>query len=383
MSKAGRTPGLEQVVLEEHLAVGDRDHVGGDVGRDVAGLRLDDRQGGEGAGAVVVGQLGGPLEQAAVQVEHVARVRLAARRAAEQERHLAVGLGLLRQVVVDDEAVLAVLHPVLAHGAAGVGGEVLERGGIGRTGHDDDGVVHGAVLGEGGHGVGHRGLLEPDGDVDALHAEATLVDDRVDGDRGLAGLAVADDQLALTTTDRRHRVDGLDAGLQRLVHRLAADDAGRLDLHAAVLHVGERTLAVHRDAEGVDDAAEQAVTDGHRQDLGGRLHGGALADGAAVAEDHGADRVLVEVQGQAPDAALELEQLVHADAGEPRDGGDAVADLDHAADLGRRHVRREAVEVLVERCGDVSGVDGQLCHLRGVPSCRIACAGASFVRTQS
>ena len=120
--------GLEQVVLEVHLAVGDRDHVGRDVGRHVAGLGLDDRQGGERTGAELVGQLGGPLEQAAVEVEHVAGVGLAARRAAQQQRHLAVGLGLLGQVVVDDEGVLAVVHPVLAHGAAGVGGEVLERG---------------------------------------------------------------------------------------------------------------------------------------------------------------------------------------------------------------------------------------------------------------
>ena len=67
-----------------------------------------------------------------MEVEDVARVGLAAGRAAQQQRHLAVGLGLLRQVVVDDEGVLAVLHPVLAHGAAGVGGEVLERRRVGR-----------------------------------------------------------------------------------------------------------------------------------------------------------------------------------------------------------------------------------------------------------
>ena len=123
---------LEQVVLEVDLAVGDRDHVGGDVGRDVAGLGLDDRQRGERAGAPLVAELGGPLEQAAVEVEDVAGVGLAARRAAQQQRQLAVRLGLLGQVVVDDEGVLAVVHPVLAHGAAGVGGEVLEQRRVGR-----------------------------------------------------------------------------------------------------------------------------------------------------------------------------------------------------------------------------------------------------------
>ena len=91
----GPLAGVEQVGLEEDLAVGDRDHVGRDVRRDVVGLRLDDRQRGQRAAAVVVVEARGALEQAAVEVEHVAGVRLAAGRAAEQQRHLAVGPGVL------------------------------------------------------------------------------------------------------------------------------------------------------------------------------------------------------------------------------------------------------------------------------------------------
>ena len=41
----------------------------------------------------------------------------------------------------------------------------------------------------------------------------------------LPGLAVADDQPALAAADRDQRVDGLDAGLDRRVDRLADDDA--------------------------------------------------------------------------------------------------------------------------------------------------------------
>ena len=66
----------------------------------------------------------------------------------------------------------------------------------------------------------------PDGHVEALYAGSLLVDDRVDADGGLAGLAVADDQLALAAADGRHGVDGLDAGLQRLLHRLPLGHAG-------------------------------------------------------------------------------------------------------------------------------------------------------------
>ena len=46
--------------------------------------------------AELVGQLHRALEQPRVQVEDVAREGLAARRAAQQQRHLAVGVGLLR-----------------------------------------------------------------------------------------------------------------------------------------------------------------------------------------------------------------------------------------------------------------------------------------------
>ena len=55
----------EEVGLEEDLAVGDRDHVGRNIGRHVVGLRLDDGQRGERARAVVFVELGGALEQAA------------------------------------------------------------------------------------------------------------------------------------------------------------------------------------------------------------------------------------------------------------------------------------------------------------------------------
>ena len=100
------------------------------------------------------------------------------------------------------QRVLAVLHPVLAHGAAGVGRQVLVRRGVPGRGDHHDGVLERLVVLQGGHGLGHRGVLLPDGDVNALHALAGLVEDGVDGDRGLAGLAVADDQLALPAADR-------------------------------------------------------------------------------------------------------------------------------------------------------------------------------------
>jgi hypothetical protein len=96
----------------------------------------------------LVGQLGGALEQAAVEVEHVARVRLAARRAAEEQRHLAVRDGLLGEIIVDDQRVAAVVAEVLGHGDAGVRRDELQRGRLGGAGDDHRRVLHRARLGE-------------------------------------------------------------------------------------------------------------------------------------------------------------------------------------------------------------------------------------------
>ncbi len=254
--------GVEQLRLEEDLPVGDRDHVRRDVGGDVAALRLDDRQSRHRAAAEVVVELDGALEQAGVQVEDVARVRLAARRTAQQQRHLAVGVGVLRQVVVDRERVAALVEEVLGHRGAGVRRHELDRGGLVGGGGDDDRVVERAVLGERLGDLHDRRHALADRDVDGHDARVLVVDDRVDRDRRLAGLAVADDQLALAAADRDHRVDRLQAGLQRLRDGLALDDAGSLELGRAHLGRGDVALAVERVAERVDDAAEQRLADG-------------------------------------------------------------------------------------------------------------------------
>src|SRR3546814_7918313 len=89
--------------------------------------------------------------------------------------------------------------------------------------------------------------------------DALLIDEGIDGDGGLAGLTVADDQLALAAADGHERVERLEARLHRLVHGFPWDDARRLHFHALALGVFDRALAVDRVAEAVDDTAEKAL----------------------------------------------------------------------------------------------------------------------------
>ena len=97
-------------------------------------------------------------------------------------------------------------------------------------------------------------------------------------------------------------------------------------------------------AERVDQAAEQLVADRDLQQLAGALDGVALDDLVPVAEEHGADVVGLEVQRQADDVVGQLEHLERHAVVEPVDAGDAVADLEHGADLGE--VRRAGVHPL-------------------------------------
>src|SRR5690606_34274702 len=340
----GRTDALiEQVRFQEDLAVGDRNHVGRDVGRHVVGLGFDDRQGRQRARAVVLVQLGRTLQQAAVQVEDVARVGFTARRTAQQQRHLAISHGLLGQVVIDDQAVHAVVAEILAHGGAGERSQELQRGRFRRRGGHDDGVFQRARLFEGLDDLGHGRALLTDGDVDAVQlgrlvvrlVGRLLVQDGVDGDGGLADLTVANDQLALAAADRDQGVDGLHARLHRLVNRFTRDDAGGLHVDAATLGELDRALAVDRLAQRVDDAAQQALADRHVHDLAQAAHVVALGDGGVRAEDHGADVVALQVQGHALHAGLgELDHFTRLDVVQAVDARDAVADRQHLADVG-------------------------------------------------
>ena len=145
-----------------------------------------------------------------MEIEDVARIGFAARRAAQQQRHLAIGDGLLGKIVIGDHGMHAVVAEIFAHGAAGEGCEILHRRRIGGGGRDDDRIFERAIVFENFDELGDRRALLAAGDIDAIELfllgtgdmDRLLIEDRVENDGGLAGLAVADDQFALAAADR-------------------------------------------------------------------------------------------------------------------------------------------------------------------------------------
>src|SRR5665213_596064 len=375
----------EQVALEVDLAVGNRNHVGRDVGRDVIGLGFDHRQRCQRARTLTVIELGGALEQARMQIKHVTGIGLAARRATQQQRHLAIGHSLLGKVVIDDDGVHAVVAEIFTHGAAGEGGDVLHRRRIGGRGRDDDRIFQRALFFQHLDELGNRGALLADRDIDAiqldllvrLRVERLLVENGVERNRGLAGLAVSDDQLALAAADRDQRIDRFQPGRHRLVDRFARNDAGRLDVDAHALGRLDRALAVDRIAERVDHAAEQALADGGIDDGAGALDGLAFLDLAVGAKDHDADVVGFEIQRHAAGAVFELDHLSGLDVVQSIDAGDAVADGQHLSDFGDLSLLAEILDLVLQDRGNFRGADVHQ------PASFIACLIAlSLVRSE-
>ena len=123
----------------------------------------------------------------------------------------------------------------------------------------------------------------------------------------------------------------------------------------------ERLAAVDRDADRVDDAAEQLLADRHLDDAAGARDDVALADRLELAEQRDADVVLLEVQHHAVDllaaGALELEQLAGHRAGQAVHARDAVAGRQHGAGLGDRDLLVVVLDLLADDVADLCGAD--------------------------
>ncbi len=194
-------------------------------------------------------------------------------------------------------------------------------------------MAHGAGFSERLHDLRDRRALLADGAVDADQIVLGVVDDGVEQDGGLAGLAVADDQLALAAADGNHGVDGLEAGGHGLAHALAVDDAGGEALDGQSLGGGDGALVVDGHAQRVHHAADHGFAHRHGENLAGALDLVAFVELGVVAQNHGADLVFFKLSASPAMPCGKAEQLAGHDLVEAVQAGDAVAERCDGPDL--------------------------------------------------
>src|SRR5438132_1240164 len=163
---------------------------------------------------------------------------------------------MFRKIVIDAQRVPLAVTEEFADRTTTVGRQILHRRGVARRRGNDDRVIHGAVFFEGFHNLRHSRSLLPDRNVDANDVLTLLIDDRVDRDGSLSGLAVTDDQFALAAAYRDHRIDGFQSGLKRLLHGLAIDNTGRDTLNGQTVFGDDGAFPVDGLCESIHDTAD-------------------------------------------------------------------------------------------------------------------------------
>ena len=144
--------------------------------------------------------------------------------------------------------------------------------------------------------------------------------------------------------------------------RLAGDHA-RGDLFDHVGHLGvDRALAVDRLAQRVDHAADQLGADRHFQDAARALDGVAFGDVLVLAQDHRADRVALEVQGQAEGGRAvrggrEFQHFALHHVRQAVDAADAVGHGHHGALVADVGAGGEAFDAALDQFGNFCGIE--------------------------
>merc|ERR1719341_996162 len=337
---------VEQLCLQEDLSVSDGNDVGGDVGRHVTGLSLNDGQSSEGAATHGVTHLGSSLQQTGVEVEHISGVGLTTRGTPQQKGHLSVGHGLLGQVVEDDDSVHSVVSEILSHGHSRVGSEVLQ--GISVSKPLDNLGDSGSLL-TNSHIDAEQLLLGISGFIEPL-----LVDDGIDGDSGFASLSVSNDQLTLATTNGHQAVDSLDASLHGLLDRLPGDDAGGLQSNPVPLLAADGALAVNGVTQSINNTSEDLVTDGDINNGSGSLDNVSLLDELVITEHDNTNVVRLQVEGHALESRAELHHLFGLDVLKTIDTSDTISNGEHTACLLKVDGGGGTEDSLLEDGGDLS-----------------------------
>ena len=179
------------------------------------------------------------------------------------------------------------------------------------------------------HDVGDSRCFLTDSHIHAGHVLTLLIDDGIHRNSGLAGLAVADDQLPLTATDRHHGVNRFQAGLYRLINRFTRYHARR-NFFNLVGHLGvNRTLAVYRLAQRIHHTSAQFRSNRNFKNTSGTFDRVAFSNMLIFTEHHRADRISLEVQCKAKSITGEFQHFTLHYIGKPVYTDNAVSDTDY------------------------------------------------------
>jgi hypothetical protein len=325
---------VEQFSFQENLTVSNGNDVGWDIGGDITSLGFNDWKSGQGSSAHFVGHFSGSFQQSGVQVEDITWVSFSSWWSSEKEGHLSVGDGLFGQIIVHDEGVSSVISEPFSHGASRVWSQVLEWGGVGGGGNNDDAVFQAIGFFQNVDQLRNGGLFLTDGDVDAVQffgfitfiVKSFLVQDGIKSNGGFTGLSITNDQLSLTSTDWDQRVDGFQTRLHWFVDGFSGNNTWGFDVDSSSFFGIDWSFAVDGVSEWIDNSSEKFWSDWDVDDGTGSSDDITLFDFSIVTEDDNTDVVWLQVQSHTFDSGVEFNHLFGLDVFETVNSSNTITD---------------------------------------------------------
>jgi len=296
---------VEELSLQEDLSISDRDDVSWDISGYITSLGLNNWKSGQRTTTVVLVHLSGSLKKSGMEIEDISWIGLSAWWSSEKEGHLSVGDGLLGKIVIDDESVLGSISEVFSNSASRIRSQELKWCGIRSSCGNDDSVVHGAEISEGLHDVGNSRSLLSNSDVDAekllLFVSSSvvllLVDNGINGNSGLTGLSVTNNELSLSSTDWHEGVNGLESSLHGLVYGFSWDNTWGLELNSLSLVALDWAETIDCVTEWVNNSTKHTKTDWNIDDGSGSLNDISFLNFSIVTQDDNTNVISLEIKG--------------------------------------------------------------------------------------
>lgn len=124
-----------------------------------------------------------------------------------------------------------------------------------------------------------------------------LVDDSINGNSGLTGLSISNDELSLSSTDWHEGINGLESGLHGLVDGFSWDNTWGLELDSLSLVALDWAETIDWVTEWVNDSTEHTFTDWDIDDGSGSLDDITLLDLSIVTQDDNTYIISLEIEG--------------------------------------------------------------------------------------
>ena len=190
---------------------------------------------------------------------------------------------------------------VFTDGCTGKWCEILHGSRIGSRSSHNHRIIHGSLFTECTYDAGNGRTLLSDCNVDTVHritgfVIGTLVDDGIDGNSRLSSLAVTDDQLTLSASDRNHGIDRLQTGLKRFCYRLTENNSRSLAFQRHFkTFAADFAASVHRYTQRVDDTSQHSFSHIDGSNSPGTFYDHALLDLVSRTEQHSSDIILFQI----------------------------------------------------------------------------------------